>query len=63
VDDGTFLFSTLPEMKEAMQTIHDHFAKFVLQMHKGLSNAKLKTEEMCFPSSLTQAEEDPTQKL
>ena len=60
VDDGTFLFSTLTEMKEAMQTIHDHFAKFGLQMHIGSKNAKLKTEAMFFPSSLTQAESQKT---
>jgi len=33
VDDGTFLLSTPTEMKEVMPTIHDHFAKFRLQMH------------------------------
>jgi len=60
VDDGTFLFSTLTEMKEALQTIHDHFAKFRLQMHVGSTNAKSKTEAMFFPSSLTHTKSQKT---
>ena len=60
VDDGTFLFSTLTEMKDATQTIHDHFARFRLQMHIGSKKAKSKTEAMFFPSSLIQAESQKT---
>jgi len=60
VDDGTFLFLILTEMKKATQTIHDHFSKFGLQMHIGSTSAKSKTEAMFFPSSLTQAESQKT---
>ena len=46
--------------EEATQTIHDHFAKFGLQMHVGSTSAKSKSEAMLFPSSLTQAKSQKT---
>jgi hypothetical protein len=40
VDDSTFLFESLQDMKNGAHTIHDHYARFGLVMHVGRGDKK-----------------------
>jgi len=46
VDDGAFAYSSKQELEKGTQQLHDHLAKFGLQLHVGLENTKSKTEAM-----------------
>ena len=45
VDDGAFAYSSKQELENGTQQLHDHLAKFGLQMHVGSENTKSKTEQ------------------
>ena len=46
VDDGVFAYSSKQEIEKGTQQLHNHLAKFRLQMHVGSENMKSKTEAM-----------------
>jgi hypothetical protein len=54
VDESTFLFESLQDMEIGSQTIHDHYARFVLVMHVGRGDKKSKIEAMHAPAKLNQ---------
>ena len=57
-DDGAFVFQSRKDMEDAAQTIHDHFAKFGLQMHIGSSTKRSKREAIYFHPTLKKAVEN-----